>query len=148
MAAAADWGAVRKGDDIANRLLALGVGVIQIADSAPKTPHARHVVMQLVRAASGAGANYEEARRAETRADFIHKMGIASKEVAETAYWLRLIKETRLAQHNVDPALREADDAFSVQRSAFSVPRSRTQSATSRASNGATRAPPPASTPR
>ena len=37
---------------------------------------AKHIARQLVRAATGGGANYEEAHGAESRADFIHKVGI------------------------------------------------------------------------
>ena len=37
--------------------------------------------------------NYAEARGAESRADFIHKMRIALKELNETSIWLRVIKE-------------------------------------------------------
>jgi len=49
--------------------------------------------MQLVRAITSAGANYEEARRSESRNDFIHKVAIASKELAESLYWLRILMQ-------------------------------------------------------
>ena len=39
------------------------------------------------------GANYREANRAESRADFVHKIGIVEKEIAETQYWLELFEE-------------------------------------------------------
>jgi four helix bundle protein len=39
------------------------------------------------------GANYREANRAQSRADFIHKIGIVEKEIAETQYWLELLEE-------------------------------------------------------
>ena len=40
------------------------------------------------------GANYEEAQGAESRADFIHTLQIALKEVRESNYWLRLLAHT------------------------------------------------------
>ena len=40
---------------------------------------AKHVAMQLWRAVTGGGANYDEARGAESRADFVHKVRIATK---------------------------------------------------------------------
>lgn len=49
--------------------------------------------MQLVRSITSAGANYEEARRAESRNDFIHKIAVASKELAESLYWLRILTQ-------------------------------------------------------
>ncbi|HMD96907.1 MAG TPA: four helix bundle protein [Terriglobia bacterium] len=43
---------------------------------------------QYLRAAPSIGANMEEAQSAETKADFIHKYGIAQKEAKESVYWL------------------------------------------------------------
>ena len=45
---------------------------------------------QLLRAGCAIGANVKEAQSAESRADFIHKLKIASKEAEETEYWLEL----------------------------------------------------------
>ncbi|MCG2767594.1 MAG: four helix bundle protein [Chloroflexota bacterium] len=39
------------------------------------------------------GANYREANRAESRNDFIHKIAVVEKEVAETQYWLELFED-------------------------------------------------------
>ena len=45
----------------------------------------------MFRAASSAGANYEEARGAESRSDFVHKIRVACKEVRESRHWLRIV---------------------------------------------------------
>jgi len=49
---------------------------------------------QYLRAACSIGANVEEAQAGESRADFIHKLGIAQKEARECRYWLRLLAES------------------------------------------------------
>jgi four helix bundle protein len=49
---------------------------------------------QVLRSGTGIGANVEEAIGAQSRADFRAKMAIACKEARETAYWLRLLKDT------------------------------------------------------
>ena len=49
---------------------------------------------QLLRSGTAIGALYREAEYAESKADFIHKLGIAQKECNETLYWLELLKET------------------------------------------------------
>ncbi|MGV8150059.1 MAG: four helix bundle protein [Alkaliphilus sp.] len=49
---------------------------------------------QLLRAGTSIGANVEEAQAAQSKADFISKMSIASKEARETRYWLRLLSES------------------------------------------------------
>jgi len=49
-----------------------------------------------MRAGTAAAANYGEARAAESRADFIHKLRIVLKELNETAVWLQLIQENSM----------------------------------------------------
>src|SRR4030066_2122121 len=51
---------------------------------------------QLLRSGTSIGANVHEAQGGQSRADFIAKMSVAHKEALETAYWLRLIKQTDL----------------------------------------------------
>ena len=50
---------------------------------------------QLIRSGTAVGALIREAKNAESRADFIHKLGIAQKECDETIYWLELLKDTK-----------------------------------------------------
>src|SRR5688572_14677246 len=51
---------------------------------------------QFLRSATSIGANVEEALAGQSRADFVAKMAIASKEARETNYWLRLLKDSKL----------------------------------------------------
>jgi four helix bundle protein len=104
-----------KGDDIAQRLLDYGVRVIRLAQSLLKNATGRHVAGQLLRAGTSAGANYEEARGAESRADFIHKLGIAWKEMRESRYWLRLIhRAALLTPKRIELLLGEADELSAI----------------------------------
>ena len=48
---------------------------------------------QLLRSGTSIGANIEEAQAAQSRADFISKISIASKEARESHYWLRLLRD-------------------------------------------------------
>ena len=48
------------------------------------------IARQVLRSGTSIGANVKEAQNAESRADFIHKIKIASKEADETEYWLNL----------------------------------------------------------
>src|SRR4051812_32203879 len=56
----------------------------------PPGLHGTHLARQITKAATSAAPNYAEARAAESRADFIHKMAIALKELNETQVWLRM----------------------------------------------------------
>ena len=49
---------------------------------------------QILRSGTSVGANVREAKNAESKADFIHKMGISQKEADETLYWLELLHAT------------------------------------------------------
>jgi|SRR2546425_12185553 len=53
---------------------------------------------QYLRSATSIGAQIEEAQSGESRADFIHKYGIAQKEARESLYWLRLLAESRIVR--------------------------------------------------
>jgi four helix bundle protein len=57
------------------------------------------LIPQLIRSATSVGANIQEAHNAQSKKDFIHKMYIAQKECAESAYWLRLFKDSELMNH-------------------------------------------------
>ena len=100
-----------KGDDIAERLVALAVEVVKIVDVLPDSPAGKHIAGQLLRSGTSAGANYEEARGAESKRDFLHKIGVTLKELQETRYWLRVLCGTTLIKDaSVTDLLAEADE--------------------------------------
>ena len=105
---------MRLGGDIAERLLEFAVTVVRLAAQLPRDPAGRHVALQLVRSATGGGANYEEARAAESREDFIHKVGVAAKEVRETVYWLEFIKRSAWTRHDLTQPVREASELAAI----------------------------------
>jgi len=53
------------------------------------------IANQLLKAGTSIGANIHEAQNAESKADFIHKVKIAAKEVEEVKYWIILCKEAK-----------------------------------------------------
>jgi four helix bundle protein len=56
---------------------------------------------QLLRSGTAIGALIREAQNAESKADFIHKLGVSQKECDETLYWLELLKETNYITEKV-----------------------------------------------
>ena len=70
---------------------------------------------QYLRAASSIGANIEEAQAAESRPDFIHKLGIAQKEARESLYWLRVMAGSELVpEERVGALTRETKELLNV----------------------------------
>ena len=74
------------------RCLIFCEAVIGLVEALPRTLSCRHIASQLVRSGTGVGSNVHEARGAESRADFIHKMQIALKEARESSFWLALLR--------------------------------------------------------
>jgi len=77
--------------DLCDRLLKYGVRIIKLVEALPKNLAYSRIGDQLLRSGTAAGANYEEAQAAESRADFVHKVQISLKEMRESNYWLRLL---------------------------------------------------------
>ncbi len=80
-----------------------------------------------MRAASGGGSNYEEARGAESRADFIHKVAVAAKELRESLYWLALAQEAELFDVDVEALVREANELVAILTSSVKTAKYRAQ---------------------
>lgn len=55
---------------------------------------------QVLRSGTAIGAALEEATQAESKADFVHKLSIASKEANETRYWLFLLRDSQMISKN------------------------------------------------
>ncbi|MCC7437086.1 MAG: four helix bundle protein [Armatimonadetes bacterium] len=80
--------------DLAERTKGFALCVVRVVAASPKTMEAQVLGKQLLRSATSVGANYREARRSRSRAEFIAKIGDCLKELDETAYWLELLTES------------------------------------------------------
>ena len=79
------------------RLVSFAVKIIELVGRLPKTLAGRHVSGQIMRSGTSPAPNYGEARGTESRADFVHKLRIAVKELNETGIWLLIVLEARMA---------------------------------------------------
>jgi len=77
--------------ELSNRLWQFAARIAKVVDALPSTRVGRHVAGQIVRSGIAAAPNYDEARSGESRADFVHKVNIALKELVETRGWLKFI---------------------------------------------------------
>lgn len=93
-----------KDNVIVNKTIDFSVSVITYCEALEE--ERKYVIArQLLRSATGIGANVFEAQNAESKADFIHKMKIAAKEASETLYWLILCERSKNYSYN--PKLKE-----------------------------------------
>ena len=104
-----------KRDLLSERLLDFAVNIIKCVNILPKTSVGKHVGGQLLRSGTSPGANYEEACGAESRRDFVHKLGVVLKELKETRFWLKIIYRAKILEtKHVKPLLKEADELCAI----------------------------------
>lgn len=100
-----------KGDDIQERLIQFAVDVIKLCSMLPNTPAGRHIAGQLLRCGTSPAPNYGEARGAESRKDFTHKLGVVLKELNESGIWLEVIKRSELLTFDIiQPVAAESNE--------------------------------------
>ena len=98
-------------DELQRRLVSFAVKIIELVGRLPKTSAGHHVSGQILRSGTSPAPNYGEARSAESRADFIHKLRIAVKELNETDIWLLIILEARMAPTmQIEDLVKESRD--------------------------------------
>ena len=97
------------------RLIEFAVGIVGVVESLPSTKAGNHIAGQLVRSGTSPAPNYGEARAAESRRDFIHKMKIALKELRESLIWLEIIARMRLGDcRDVSATLAECNELIAI----------------------------------
>ena len=101
--------------DLEDRLVRFGCTACQLGKELPRTPLGEHVALQLFRSSTSTFANYGEVQSAESRRDFIHKLGICLKELRETRTWLKFVREMGLSSlQSLDPVLLECDELLAI----------------------------------
>jgi four helix bundle protein len=83
--------------DIRDRTFAFACAVAKLALKVQPRPGVRCIIDQLIRSATGIGANLEEAKSGSSRREFIRFMEIALREAREATYWLRICLTLELA---------------------------------------------------
>jgi four helix bundle protein len=89
-----------KGDDIQERLVEFAVRIINLCETMPKGVTGKHLSGQLVRSGTSSAFNYGEARAAESKRDFVHKMRVVHKELNESHINLQIILRSELLPEN------------------------------------------------
>ena len=89
--------------------------LIRFLQSLPKNYLGEALGRQLLKSGTSIGANYRETNRAESKADFIHKLAIVEKEASETVYWLELMLEAGIgANQEAIRLMQEAKELLAI----------------------------------
>ena len=103
------------GQQMEKRTKTFAVRIIKLATQLPNNRVADVIRSQLVKSGTSVGANYREANRAISRADFKHRISICEKEASETQYWLEVIIEAELLPiEQVQPDLKESGELLAI----------------------------------
>ena len=91
------------------------IDIISISASLPSTPEARVIRNQITKSGTSIGANYREANRARSKADFYNKISIAESEASESEYWLEIIDELQwIEKLKTEPLLKETSELLAI----------------------------------
>jgi four helix bundle protein len=106
---------ISKANQLEDRLIDFAVRVLELCVSLPKTSATRHIALQITRSGTAPAPNYAEALGAESRADFIQKLGIVRKELNETSVWLRiLLRNVAEKQEKISEILAENNEVARI----------------------------------
>ena len=101
--------------ELEDRTKRFSLNLISLLKSLPKGYLGDVIGRQLLKSGTSIGANYREANRAESKADFIHKLAIVEKEASETVYWLELMLEAGIgANQEAIRLMQEAKELLAI----------------------------------
>lgn len=81
--------------ELEKRTRIFAIQMIKLSAKLPNSPEARVVRNQITKAGTSIGANYREANRSRSKADFRSRIKICESEASETQYWLVIVTEMK-----------------------------------------------------
>ncbi len=102
--------------DLQDRLVDFAVRIIKLSEKLPETKAGKHVSTQILRSGTSPAPNYGEAQSAESKADFVHKLKVALKELRETEIWIKIITKAEMIKpaSQMVPLLQETDELIAI----------------------------------
>ena len=101
--------------ELEKRTKRFSVRIIRLSTKLPNTSEGRVVRNQITKAGTSIGANYREANRARSKADFRSKIKICESEASETQYWLEVIVEVNwLSWEEVKAEYEESSELLAI----------------------------------
>ncbi|MCK5536960.1 MAG: four helix bundle protein [Bacteroidales bacterium] len=98
-----------------DRTRKFAIRIIKLSASLPNTTEARVIRNQITKSVTSVGANYREANRARSKADFKNKIKISEGEASETSYWLEIISDMNwIKLENIQSILIESNELLAI----------------------------------
>ncbi len=109
-----DGGTADRPSDLKTRTKRLALAVMDLCSRLPKTMAAQVIGKQLFRSGTSVGAQYREATRSRSDAEYTSKAQSALQELEETSYWLELMDESGTVKADATRALKSEVDELSA----------------------------------
>ena len=91
------------------------INIIKLSVTIPSTSEGKVIKNQVTKSGTSIGANYREANRARSKADFKNKIKICESEASETVYWLEIIDSLKWLETNkIEPTIKEASELVAI----------------------------------
>lgn len=91
------------------------ITIIKLSISLPVSQEGRVIKNQITKSGTSIGANYREANRARSKADFANKIKISEAEASETVYWLEIVNDLNwIDSENIQSILKEANELLAI----------------------------------
>ena len=91
------------------------ISVIRLSVLLPSSPEGKILRNQFTKAGTSVGANYREANRARSKADFTNKIRISESEASETIYWLEIITDLNwISKEKTEPVMNESTELLAI----------------------------------
>jgi four helix bundle protein len=101
--------------DLRVRTKQFALRVIRVFTALPKSAEADVIGRQLLRSGTSVGANFREAHRARSDAEFVSKVGDCLKELDESSYWMELLLDAEIVPNDrLSPLLKECNELIAV----------------------------------
>lgn len=101
--------------ELEKRTRRFAVSIIKLSASLPEKTESRVIRNQITKSSTSVGANYREANRARSKADFKNKIKIFESEASETQYWLELIVDAKfLSWESIKAEYEECSELLAI----------------------------------
>jgi len=103
------------GKQLELRTKKFAISIIKLSELIPNTAEGKVIKNQITKSGTSVGANYREANRSRSKADFTNKVKICESEASETVYWLEIINELKwIDSEKIDLVLSEANEMLGL----------------------------------
>ena len=91
------------------------ITIIKLSSTLPKTEEGKVIRTQITKSGTSIGANYREANRSRSKADFANRIRICESEASETSYWLEIINDLVWVDSRIiQPILKESNELVAI----------------------------------